>query len=123
MSNTFSSEFQSFRGFDLNSFFISHGNVQNWYIQLTQSVTLTAGYIYDIWLLADADKEKVIAIDFQETGLAWRVYWQQPGAFHASWDGTKDAGIVVCSGVYLFRLTVLRQGRHFVFTFRRAVMR
>jgi hypothetical protein len=218
------------------AFFIAYGDIQNWYIQLTQPVALTAGYRYEISFLADADREKAIAINFQGGGPNYTVYWQydiiidhsglygpiiydatatdisthfkfllggndisiyldkvsiikrltaavepknpdastsvdnfelqqnypnpfnlstsipyhlsqesdiridiynvhgqrirqlvkqrqQPGAYQASWDGTDDAGVIVCSGVYLYRLTVLREGRDVVFTHKMAVVK
>jgi hypothetical protein len=56
---------------------IENGTDTNWYIQFVQSVPIDSGYNYEISFMADADKEKPIALVFQENGDDWTGhYWQ-----------------------------------------------
>jgi hypothetical protein len=55
---------------------IEDGSDTNWHIQFLQDVPLDSGYNYEISFQADADKEKPIAIEFQQNGGDWLVhYW------------------------------------------------
>ena len=56
---------------------INDGSDTDWHIQLTQQVGLDSGHIYQISFMAEAVKEKPIAINFQENGNDWTVYWWQ----------------------------------------------
>jgi len=55
---------------------IANGGDINWYLQLVQSCPLQAGHTYEISFMADAEMEKPIAFNFQQTANEWTVHYQ-----------------------------------------------
>ncbi len=55
---------------------INNGGELIWYIQFIQSFALEAGHTYEIFFLAEAEDNKPISFNFQQTGGEWTVYKQ-----------------------------------------------
>lgn len=56
---------------------IENGSDQDWHIQLNHIAPTDSGHVYEIYLLADADDTKSIAVGFQENQDPWDTQiWQ-----------------------------------------------